>query len=156
MVEKFDDHIFLYSITRFLHTKNLLIIKLLRLNKGGYMYLNTFLITFGLNPDNFKNKLVEPIITEDKTFLYNLEQRTDIRICPECGCIEANINDYYYTETRSTSNEGLPTIIRIKKARFKCKACGKTFVMNIDGIDRYSKISNQTKQLIKNEFKKQN
>ena len=119
------------------------------------MYLNTFLITFGLNPDNFKNKLVEPIITEDKTFLYNLEQRTDIRICPECGCVEANINDYYYTETRSTNNEGLPTIIRIKKARFKCKTCSKTFVMGIDGIDHYSKISNQIKQLIKNEFKKQ-
>ena len=57
------------------------------------MYLNTFLYMFGLDPDNFVNELVEPFKSDDGTLIYNLRQRNDIRICPECGCLNAKIND---------------------------------------------------------------
>ena len=119
------------------------------------MYLNTFLYMFGLDPDNFVNELVEPFKSDDGTVIYNLRQRTDIRICPECGCLNAEINDYNYTETSFTTNDGKPTVIRIKKVRFKCRECSKTFTPEIKGVERYSKISSQVRKLIINEFYKQ-
>lgn len=119
------------------------------------MYLNTFLYLFGLDPDNFINEVVEPFESDDGTTIYNLRQRTDQRICPECGCLDAEINNYSWTETNFTTNEGRPTLIRIKKVRFKCKSCGKTFTPKIKGIDRYAKISKQVETLIINEFYKQ-
>lgn len=119
------------------------------------MYLNTFLYQFGLDPDNFINELVEPFESDDGTIIYNLRQRIDIRICPKCGCEEAEINNYSWTETSFTTNEGRPILIRIKKVRFKCKGCGKTFTPKIKGIDRYAKISKQVETLIIREFYKQ-
>ena len=119
------------------------------------MYLNTFLYQFGLDPDNFVNELVEPIESETETIIYNLRQRIDERTCPECGCLNTEINNYYWTETNFTTNEGRPILIRIKKVRFKCQACGKTFTPKIKGIERYSKTSKQVETLIINEFYKQ-
>ena len=119
------------------------------------MYLNTFLIMFGLDPDNFINELVEPFTSDAGETIYNLRQRTDIRICPNCNDDNVLINDYYYTNTRFTTNDGLTVIIRIKRARFKCKECNKTFTNRIRGIDRYSRISNQARSLMIKDFYKQ-
>lgn len=119
------------------------------------MYLNTFLYEFGLDPDNFINELVEPFQSDDGKLIYNLRQRTDQKTCLECGCLDVKINNYYYTETSFTTNNGKPTIIRIKKVRFKCKTCGKTFTPEIRGIERYSRISSQVKHLIINDCYRQ-
>ena len=100
------------------------------------MYLNTFLYMFGLDPDNFVNELVEPFESDDGAIIYNLRQRTDIGICKTCQVFDAEINNYSWTETNFTTNEGRPVILRIKKVRFKCKICGKTFTPKIIGIDR--------------------
>ena len=119
------------------------------------MYLNTFLYMFGLDPDNFVNELAEPFESDNKTIIYNLRQRTDIRICPKCGCLDSKINDYNWTETDFTTNEGTPVLIRIKKVRFECNVCHETFTPKIKGIDRYARISKQVEALIIKEFYKQ-
>lgn len=119
------------------------------------MYLNTFLYQFGLDPDNFVNELAEPFVSDEGITIYNLRQRIDKRICLKCGCLNAEINNYYWTETNFTTNEGFPIIIRIKKVRFKCRECGKTFTPKIKGIERYSKISKQIEAFIINDFYKQ-
>ena len=100
------------------------------------MYLNTFLFLFGLDPDNFVNEIVEPFESDNGTIIYNLRQRIDKRICPQCGCVDAEINNYSWTETNFTTNEGRPILIRIKKVRFKCRGCGKTYTLTIKGIER--------------------
>lgn len=119
------------------------------------MYLNTFLFQFGLDPDNFVNEVIEPFESDNGTIIYNLRQRIDKRICPICGDIDAEINNYSWTETNFTTNEGRPILIRIRKVRFKCKGCGKTYTPIIKGIERYSKISKQVETLIIKEFYKQ-
>lgn len=58
------------------------------------MYLNTFLFQFGFDPDNFVNEVIEPFESDKGTIIYNLQQRTDVRICPICGCVDAEINNY--------------------------------------------------------------
>lgn len=110
---------------------------------------------FGLDPDCFVNELVEPIESDNGTIIYNLRQRIDKRICPECGCTDAEINNYSWTETNFTTNEGKPILIRIKKVRFRCRVCDKTFTLKILGIERYARISKQIETLIVKRFYKQ-
>lgn len=120
--------------------------------KEDHMYLNTFLSMFGLDPDNFVNELVEPMESDDGTIIYNLRQRTDKRMCPNCHNSNVIIHNYFYTETRFTPNKGMQTLLRIKKVRFECKDCNKTFTFPILGIERYAKIGRRIKELMIKDF----
>ena len=117
------------------------------------MNFNTILFRFGLNPDNFINEDRDPIKTKDG-FIYEVRQRTDIRVCPRCGSISAYINDHDIVEINCSETDQIKDTLRIIKTRFKCKDCGITYTPKIDGIDDGSLISNQTKQLILGDFTK--
>jgi len=117
------------------------------------MNFNTILYRFGLNPDNFINEDRDPIKTKDG-FIYEVRQRTDIRICPKCGSISAYINDHDIVEVNCSETDQIKDTLRIIKTRFKCRDCGITYTPKIDGIDDGCLISNQTKQLILGDFTK--
>lgn len=115
------------------------------------MDFNMFLTRFGISPDNFINKNNEPIKIEDG-FMYEVEQRKDERKCPYCQSDEAHLIGYYFTETKCSDNKYIHDVLRIKRVRFRCKKCKKTFSPPIRGIERYSTISNQVKLLIRYDF----
>lgn len=115
------------------------------------MDFNTFLIRFGISSDNFINKDNEPIPIQDG-FLYEAEQRKDERICPYCQTDKAHLIGYYFTETKCSETKHIRDVLRIKRVRFRCKGCGKTFSPPIKGIDRYSTISSQVKRFILSDF----
>ena len=117
------------------------------------MNFNTILFRFGLNPDNFINEDRDPIKTKDG-FIYEVRQRTDIRICPRCGSISAYVNDHDIVEINCSETDQIKDTLRIIKTRFKCRDCKITYTPKIDGIDDGSLISNQTKQLILGDFTK--
>jgi len=117
------------------------------------MNFNTILCRLGIDPDNFINADNEPIKTAEG-FIYEAKQRTDKRTCPNCGCMEAVINDYDTIEINCSETDQVKDIVRIKKVRFKCKGCGKTFTPVIKGIEPYSKTSSQTLRMITNDFTK--
>ncbi|MBQ9035986.1 MAG: transposase, partial [Erysipelotrichaceae bacterium] len=117
------------------------------------MDFNTILIRLGIGSENFTNKVVDPIKTIDG-FIYEVEQRKDDRTCPFCRCDKAEINGYYFTEINCSETDQIKDILRIKKIRFKCKNCGKTFSPEIRGIERYSKTSVQTVNMIVKDFGK--
>lgn len=117
------------------------------------MNFNTILYRFGLNPDNFINEDREPIRTEDG-FIYEIRQRVDIRICPECGSDKAHVHDHDIVEINCCQTDHIKDILRIIKTRFMCNNCRITYTPKIDGIDTNSSISNQTKSFIINDFTK--
>lgn len=117
------------------------------------MDFNTLLNRFGISSENFINQDNEPIPTENG-FMYEVEQRKDFHVCPKCGSVHANILGYFYTETKCNQNENFTDVLRIKKVRFECMDCGKTYSNEIKGIEPYSKVSNQVKQFILNDFTK--
>ena len=53
------------------------------------MNFNTILYRLGMDPSNFINEYNEPIKTPDG-FIYEVRQRTDVRVCPYCGCVCTN------------------------------------------------------------------
>lgn len=116
------------------------------------MNFNTIFYRFGLNPNDFINEEVEPIVSNDG-FIYEVRQRTDIRVCPHCGSKKAFINGYYYSYINCSETNHIKDVLRIKKARFKCKGCNKSYTPLISGIDAYSKTSNQTINMIVKDFR---
>lgn len=117
------------------------------------MDFNILLKRFGISSENFVNKLNEPIPIQGG-FLYDVEQRTDIRNCPHCHHNDAHIIGYYFTNTNCSETDNFKDILRVKRVRFRCKKCGKTFSPKIKGIERYSIISEQTKRFIVSDFTK--
>ena len=117
------------------------------------MNFNTTLYRLGLDPSNFINEDDEPIKTPNG-FIYEVRQRTDIRRCPFCNDDKVIIHDVRPIEINCSETDHIQDILRIKKVRFKCKACNKTFTPPIDGVNRYSKMSNQTLDMILKDFTK--
>ena len=117
------------------------------------MNFNTILYRLGIDPACFINQENEPIKT-DTGFIYEVRQRTDERECPYCHSSEAYINDYDTIEINCSETDQRDDVLRIRKVRFKCRKCGKTFTPPIKGIEPYSKTSSQTLQMIYNDFTK--
>ena len=115
------------------------------------MDFNTLLLRLGIEPSNFINKDNSPIRINNG-FLYDVEQSKDNKTCPYCNSKDTRITGYYYTETSCSESDNFTDILRIKKVRFRCKYCGKTFTPEIKGIDRYKTISKQVEQFIINDF----
>ena len=115
------------------------------------MDFNTLLLRLGISQENFVNKANEPIPINNG-FIYDVEQSKDKKNCPYCHSHKIRITGYYYTETNCSESQNLIDILRIKRIRFRCKECGKTFSPPITGIKRYATVSKQVEQFIINDF----
>ncbi len=115
------------------------------------MDFNTLLLRLGISPNNFINKDNEPIPISNG-FLYDVEQSKEERKCPYCSSNNTRITGYYFTETSCSESQNFTDILRIKRIRFRCKKCGKTFSPPIKGIEKYSTISKQVEQFITSDF----
>ncbi len=118
------------------------------------MDFNILLFRLGLDPANFVNKEIVPVKTEEG-FLYEAEQKTDNRICPHCRSKNVVINDYDWIEINCSETDQIRDTLRIRKVRFKCRDCNKTFAPPLVGIERYAKTSLHTiNMIVKDFFKK--
>ena len=117
------------------------------------MNFNTILNRMGINPDNFINADNKEIRTSNG-FIYQVIQRTDRRECSYCNTNNAIIHSHDFVEINCSCNEYLEEVLRIKKVRFLCKTCNRTFTPPIEGIERYSKISAQVMNSIISDFSK--
>lgn len=118
------------------------------------MDFNTLLLRLGLDPDDFINKESVPVKTEEG-FLYEAEQRTDIRKCPYCLSDDCRIQDRRYSEINCSENDHIRDVLRVKRTRFLCRKCGRTFTPPLNGIRRGAAISEQTRNMIVKDFAKQ-
>ena len=114
---------------------------------------STFILMFGLNPDDYSGEDAEPIKT-DKGWIINLKQSTakDKRICPNCQSTHVQIKDYHTIEYSISDNIGEHNYARIKKVRFICMECKQTFTNPLKGIIENSSLTERTLQLMKVSF----
>lgn len=115
------------------------------------MDFNTFLLRLGLNPADFVNKLVEPIKSDDG-FIYELEQLDGDRICPHCHSTNCYIKEYKRVKIYNNEVGDEKEIIYIKKIRYKCRKCKKTFTKPIRGINRYDIHTERMKNIVFNDL----
>lgn len=103
---------------------------------------------FGLNPNDFKPVVSDPFESDSGTTFY-VEQRTDLnRICPYCKSKKIEVKGYYDTLLKCSSNQWLSHKLIIKKVRFICKECKKTFSPKISNVSSCSSISTTVKKMI--------
>ena len=121
--------------------------------KETQMDFNTLLLRLGLDPGNFSNRLNEPIRTDDG-FIYEVEQECSDRTCVHCGSSSVVVNDHDTVEINCSETDHIRDVLRIRKTRFRCKSCGRTFTPAVRGIERNSRTSSQTLGMILKDFRK--
>ena len=106
-----------------------------------------------MNPDNFVNKENAPFVNGD-TFIYEVEQRQDLHICPRCGCGDAHVKDHYWTETWFSETDYVKDLVRVRRVRFRCLRCGRTYSPGMRGFDRGCRISSLTRRMMVADMRK--
>lgn len=91
----------------------------------------------------------------------NLENSVEIyaelpieeQTCPCCGNITSNIHDYYTQPIKDIPIQFKPTTVFLKKTRYECKNCGKSFYPTNDFIGKYQRKSKRLVGFIVNQLK---
>lgn len=117
------------------------------------MDFNILLLRLGMNSEDFVNKL-NVFDYDDGTFIYTVEQRQDIHVCPHCGSDEARVKDHDTVQINATESDYRREVVRIRKVRFMCMSCGRTYTPEIRGIDRYHKTTSMVRRMVRAEFGK--
>ena len=121
--------------------------------KGGLftMDFNTILMRFGLNPDDFENRYLEPIQVFNGS-IYSVNQADKERKCPFCKSKDVIIKGYYHTETKCSQTDHYTDTLQIRRIRYKCKRCHKSYSPPIRGIERGFRVTNQVRAFVNNDF----
>ena len=107
-----------------------------------------------------KNIIFSEIITERKqnSVVYKVFHATlsyFSTCCSKCGCTEQNNIIKHGTKTsyvKLLPMAGFPCVLALRKQRFLCKSCGKTFVASTSLVKKHCFISNPVKQHILNDL----
>lgn len=76
-------------------------------------------------------------------FLFHAEFPRRIHYCPHCNTPTNRIKDYRYQRVLACIIDDKPAYIRIRKRRYDCPCCGKTFYESIPGLSKYQRRTNQ-------------
>ena len=110
-----------------------------------------FFERFGLNPDSFVNRHYEQVKT-DNGFIYEAEEAYRKRICPICNTYFLHVHSHRWITRRISTSIGLNETLRIKRIRYKCPGCEKTYTFELEGLKRNKTLSNQVIACIQKEF----
>ena len=66
--------------------------------------------------------------------------------CPHCGGIHINIHGYMYSTVKLMPISGMNALLGLKKQRYVCKDCGKTFIAKTNIVQKNCYISDNVKK----------
>ncbi len=96
------------------------------------MNSNTFLLSFGLRPEDFSR--TEGPIGSDEGFVYEAwERRKEHAVCPKCGRGKCAIHNTYEATIKLRSDILKKEALICHRIRYVCKGCGKTFTAPLKG-----------------------
>lgn len=75
------------------------------------------------------------------------------QICPCCGCSTSKIHDHYTQKIKDIPIQFKPTTIFLKKTRYECKNCGKSFYPKNNFIAKYKRKSKRLVYYIVDQLK---
>ena len=75
------------------------------------------------------------------------------QFCPCCGCHTSKIHDHYTQKIKDIPIQFKPTTIFLKKTRYECKNCGKSFYPKNDFIAKYKRKSKRLVYYIVDQLK---
>ena len=116
------------------------------------MNSNTFLLSFGIDPSNFVDVPNEPI-KEDDGFTFYVEEKKDKVPCKYCSSTNVYSKGSYLRTINVTDNSQIKKQIIVKKQRFYCRDCKRSFTLPIKGVEQGFRLSNFNKIQLYNEYK---
>lgn len=115
------------------------------------MNFNTLLLRLGFRPDDFLDAPIDPIPFEGG-FIFEAELKAENRQCPKCKSGNTHIHGYIFVEYNCSENNNIKDILRIKKPRYLCLKCHKTYTPDVQGIRFKRSVSSLTERLLYADF----
>ncbi len=113
---------------------------------------NSFLLSFGLVPENF-GRTAGPI-KSDEGFVYEAWEAKRQLACPSCGSMSSVIKAHYVADIKLRSDALKSETLICHRIKYVCKDCGKTFTAPLHGAMVGRSISYQERALILIELNK--
>ena len=101
----------------------------------------------------FKDVKVKNIEDTKTSITIHIETKQTVQICPCCGNSTSKIHDYRIQTVKDIPILFKHTFIKIRKRRYKCKACGKQFYENISFLSKYYRTTSRLTKYIFDELK---
>ena len=96
------------------------------------------------NIDFSKSECKHEIIKNIDTLIITAVLRNKPNFCPHCGASHINIHNYETSNIKTPSISGFNAVLRLRKQRYVCKHCNKTFVAKTSAVKKNCFISNNT------------
>lgn len=92
---------------------------------------------------NLKDVFVKKIKNFNKEIYIYIETKHHECSCPHCGSITSKIKDYHTQSIKDVPIQFKKTILILKKRRYQCKSCGKTFYEKLDFLPKHYRSTNR-------------
>ncbi len=125
--------------------------ELLRSIKGGDIILS-YLDLCGFNSDDFVESELEILPTDDGYLIEATQKKANF--CPLCGSTNVYVHDHHRRVTNIKHSHDSIIHLVINMTRCRCNDCFSSFTPKLQGIEKYSKISNFAKAKIIESCKK--
>ena len=97
------------------------------------------------------------ILKNMKNFKDHIEIYLDLpvseQICPHCGSKTSTIHDYYTQPIKDIPIYFKPTTLFLKKCRYECPSCHKTFYPSNNIVSKYARKTNRLTEYIIHELR---
>lgn len=90
---------------------------------------------------NLKDVIVKSIKNFENSVEIYAELPIIEQVCPCCGSSTSKIHDHYTQPIKDIPIHFKPTTILLRKTRYECKCCGKSFYPNNDFVAKYKRKS---------------
>ncbi|MGI6732399.1 MAG: ISL3 family transposase [Anaerovoracaceae bacterium] len=83
-----------------------------------------------------------------------IDMKLEAQACPHCKHETKRIHDYRTQIAKDLSKFGSPVFLHLRKRRYYCPYCNKSFNQKISFLPRYQRITTRTQAYIMDEFRK--
>lgn len=92
---------------------------------------------------NLKGVIVKKIENLENSIIIYLETNIEKCSCPHCKSTDLNIKDYHSQVIKDVPIQFKNTYLYLKKRRYYCKSCHKTFYEKLDFLPKYHRSTNR-------------
>ena len=92
---------------------------------------------------NLKGVIIKNIKNFDNKIIISIETEHHECTCPHCGSTTSKVKDYHHQLIKDVPIQFKKTYINLKKRRYVCKSCSKTFYEKLDFLPKYYRSTNR-------------
>ena len=92
---------------------------------------------------NLKGVFIKNIENNDNNIIIHVQAEHHECLCPHCGSTTSKIKDYHSQIIKDAPIQFKNTYINLKKVRYYCKSCNKSFYEKLDFLAKHQRTTNR-------------